>query len=77
MSCASCRFSHIQPDSPFLECRRRPPFLIGVGEKVEQAWPVVSNEDWCGDEEPVLTPVESLGPPRDPGAPERNRLRQR
>jgi hypothetical protein len=54
-----------------LECRLRPPFIVGVavdaakhgGQNVvfEQAWPVVTNEDWCGCEEPALTPVESLG----------------
>lgn len=58
-SCTSCVFADPQigdEGEPFLNCRRFPPsffaFDPGDGEAV-QAWPQVSETDWCGEHEAV------------------------
>jgi hypothetical protein len=52
VNCADCTFSvvHEFNDSIVgLRCQRYPPQIFVLDSRVEQCWPVVTNEHWCGE----------------------------
>lgn len=60
MKCLDCRFSDmdIEGDLMTMICRRYPPTIIGIGDTEHAAetghdagiaWPVVQEDDWCGE----------------------------
>jgi hypothetical protein len=52
-SCATCEFTEVtttdDTNEPVLQCRRRPPQLMAIGEVVQQSWPQMDAQDWCGE----------------------------
>lgn len=52
LSCRTCRWAEatVLEDGPVIECRRFPPQLVVPEEgDVLQAWPQVTDQDWCGE----------------------------
>ena len=43
-TCAGCLYG-----SDGVHCRRRAPTIISLGDKVWSGWPIVSEDDWCGE----------------------------
>ncbi len=48
-SCHSCSNFSGEEAAERGECRRLPPVLIVVGEKIGCQWPVVKKDAWCGE----------------------------
>ncbi len=51
MTCGHCAHAHISgvPEDP-IQCRRYPPKVkIGAWYRLEAVWPVVGEDDWCGE----------------------------
>lgn len=46
--CAHCRFA-VQVDQRFFECHRHTPANIERAGALEPAWPVMCEDDWCGE----------------------------
>ena len=53
-TCAACRYFEVFEDGVVGHCRRYPPpeaggMDIDTLDYIESRWPIVSNEDWCGE----------------------------
>lgn len=73
-SCQACRFYRETPDGPHMKpygtCRIRAPGVASYAPRaggdgyviVQQSWPAVKHDDWCGEYEPPRYRVEAMWP---------------
>ena len=50
MNCTDCRFSDVKRTEPIeLVCRRHPPQLLAIRNRIIQTSPYVDADTWCGE----------------------------